>query len=48
MLNQLSLSMYRFELNGTLNSVALKFMLAPFISYSPLADLACQYGGVSK
>ncbi len=42
--------MYRsmsFELKCAVNSVALKLMLAPFISYSLSAVLA-QHGGVNR
>ncbi len=45
MFNLLSFAMYRsmsFELKCAVNSVALKLMLAPFISYSLPAVLACQ------
>ncbi len=51
MFNLLSFSMYRsmsFELKCAVNSVALKLMLAPFISYSLPAVLACQHGGVNR
>ncbi len=47
----LSFAMYRsisFELKCAVNSVALKLMLAPFISYSLLAVLACQHGVVNR
>ncbi len=37
-----------FELKCAVNSVALKLMLVPFISYSLLAVLACQHGGVNR
>ncbi len=43
--------MYRsmsFELKCAVNSVALKLMLAPLISYSLSAVLACQHGGVNR
>ncbi len=51
MFNLLSFAMYRsmsFELKCAVNSVALKLMLAPFISYSLPAVLACQHGGVNR
>ncbi len=51
MFNLLNFAMYRsmsFELKGTVNSVALKLMLAPLISYSLPAVLACQHGGVNR
>ncbi len=37
-----------FELKCAVYSVALKLMLAPFISYSLPAVLACQHGGVNR
>ncbi len=37
-----------FELKCPVNSVALKLMLVPFISYSLSAIFACQHGGVNK
>ncbi len=37
-----------FELKCAVNSVALKLMLAPLISYSLSAVLACQHGGVNR
>ncbi len=51
MFKLLSFAMYRsmsFELKCAVNSVALKLMLAPFISYSLSAVLACQHGGVNR
>ncbi len=51
MFNLLSFAMYRsmsFELKCAVNSDALKLMLAPFISYSLPAVLACQHGGVNR
>ncbi len=51
MFNILNLAMYRsmsFEIKCTVNSVAMKLMLAPFISYSLPAVLACQHGGVNR
>ncbi len=51
MFNILSFVMYRsmsFEIKCTVNSVAMKLMLAPFISYSLPAVLACQHGGVNR
>ncbi len=51
MFNLLSFAMYRsmcFELKCAVNSVALKLMLASFISYSLSAVLACQHGGVNR
>ncbi len=51
MFNLLSFAMYRsmsFELKCAVKSVALKLMLAPFISYSLPAVLACQHGGVNR
>ncbi len=51
MFNLLSFAMYRsmyFELKYAVNSVDLKLMLAPFISYSLSAVLACQHGGVNR
>ncbi len=37
-----------FELKCAVNSVALKLMLVPFISYSLPAILACHHGGVNR
>ncbi len=51
MFHLLSLAMYRsmsFELKCAVNSVALKLMLAPLVSYSHSAVLACQHGGVNR
>ncbi len=51
MFNLLSFAMYRsmsFELKCAVNSVALKLMLAPFISYSLPAVLVCQHGSVNR
>ncbi len=51
MFNLLSFAMYRsmsFELKCQVYSVALKLMLASFISYSLPAVLACQHGGVNR
>ncbi len=51
MFNLLRFAMYRsmsFELKCTVNSVAMKLMLAPFIAYSLSAVLACQHGGVNR
>ncbi len=51
MFNLLSFAMYRsmsFELKCAVNSVALKLMLAPPISYSLPAVPACQHGGVNR
>ncbi len=51
MFNLLSIALYRsisFELKFSVNSVALKLMLASFISYSLRAVFACQHGGVNR
>ncbi len=51
MFNILSYAMYRsmcFELKCAVNSVALKLMLAPFISYSLPTVLAWQHDGVNR
>ncbi len=51
MFNLLSCTIYRsmsFDLKCAVNSVALKLMLAPFISYSLSAVLACQHDGVNR
>ncbi len=37
-----------FELKCAVNSVALQLMLAPLISYSLPAVLACQHGGLNR
>ncbi len=51
MFNRLSVAMYMsmsFELKCAVNSVAMKLMLVPFISYSLPAVLASQHGGVNR